>query len=132
MGKKSNDTRQCFVLMPFSGDFKNQWELAFKPAIESAGLIPWRGDEKSFGTNIIMSDVTRSISKAKLIIADLTGKNPNVMYELGLAHAAKKPVIMLAQKEEDVPFDLKHIRFLKYDNKNEAVNKKPITIQKVY
>ena len=107
--------RMCFVLMPFSKEFKNQWELAFIPAIEDANLKPWRGDEKSLGTNIIMSDVTRSISEAELIVADLTGKNPNVMYELGLAHAAKKPVILLAQDEKDIPFDIMHIRYLKYD-----------------
>lgn len=118
MTTKSYIEKMCFVLMPFSKNFKNQWELAFKPAIKDAGLRPWRGDEKTLGTNIIMRDVTRSISEAELIIADLTGKNPNVMYELGLAHAAKKPVIMLIQNEEDVPFDIMHIRYLKYDHRD--------------
>jgi len=115
MVTQSNIEKLCFVLMPFSKEFKNQWELAFKPAIEEAGMSPWRGDDKALGTNIIIRDVTRCISEAVLIIADLTGKNPNVMYELGLAHAAKKPVIMLTQNEEDIPFDIKHIRYLKYD-----------------
>nr|VFK31897.1 MAG: Tetratricopeptide repeat-containing protein [Candidatus Kentron sp. MB] len=105
----------CFVLMPFQPNFKNQWELAIEPAIREAGLAPWRGDDEHLGTNIIMRDITKSISEARLIIADLTGRNPNVMYELGLAHAAKKAVIMIAQKEEDVPFDIRHIRYLKYD-----------------
>nr|VFJ77517.1 MAG: Tetratricopeptide repeat-containing protein [Candidatus Kentron sp. FW] len=105
----------CFVLMPFQPNFKNQWEHAIVPAIREADLAPWRGDDEHLGTNIIMSDITKSISEARLIIADLTGRNPNVMYELGLAHAAKKAVIMIAQKEEDVPFDIRHIRYLKYD-----------------
>jgi len=108
----------CFVLMPFSSDFKNQWELAFVPAIESVKLTPYRGDEESLGTNMIMKDVTQSIYNAQIIVADLTGRNPNVMYELGLAHAAKKPVIMLAQSEDDIPFDIRHIRYIKYNEKD--------------
>lgn len=108
----------CFVLMPFAPEFKNQWELAFRPAIEEAGLAPWRGDEDRLGTNIIMADVTRCIADARLIVADLTHKNPNVMYELGLAHAAKKPVIMLLQEDSPVPFDVSHVRYLKYDKNN--------------
>lgn len=118
MNSLSNTEKMCFVLMPFSKVFNNQWQLAFKPAIKDAGMRPWRGDEKSLGTNTIMNDVTRSISEAELIIADLTGKNPNVMYELGLAHAAKKPVIMLTQDEKDIPFDIMHIRYLKYDDRD--------------
>lgn len=105
----------CFVLMPFSSEFKNQWELAFIPAIESLKLQPYRSDDQTLGTNMIMRDVTQCIHKARIVVADLTDRNPNVMYELGLAHAAKKPVIMLAQKDEDVPFDLRHIRYLRYD-----------------
>jgi nucleoside 2-deoxyribosyltransferase len=66
---------------------------------------------------MIIRDITKSIYDAQIIIADLTGRNPNVMYELGLAHAANKPVIMLVQSEEDIPFDVRHIRYLKYDYK---------------
>jgi hypothetical protein len=107
--------RLSFVLMPFSREFKNQWEMAIKPAIEEVGLTAWKGDEVRLGTNIIIRDVTRSIYNAIIIIADISGRNPNVMYELGLAHAAKKNVIMLTQHEEEVPFDVRHVRFLKYD-----------------
>jgi len=105
----------CFVLMPFSNEFKNQWDMAFVPAIKSVGLKPFRADEEELGTNMIMRDITKCISEASLIIADLTGRNPNVMYELGLAHSAKKPVIILTQSEGDIPFDVRHIRYLKYD-----------------
>jgi len=108
----------CFVLMPFAPEFKNQWELAFIPAIESVNLRPFRGDEEALGTNMIIKDITKSIYDARIIVADLTGRNPNVMYELGLAHAAKKPVIMLVQNHEDIPFDVMHIRYLKYDYKD--------------
>jgi len=53
--------------------------------------------------------------KAKLILADLTGKNPNVFYELGLAHAITKPAILIAESIDDVPFDLRALRILEYD-----------------
>jgi hypothetical protein len=101
--------------MPFSSQFRNQWRLAIKPAIENAGLSPRRADDEELGTNIIMRDVTSGIYNASVIVADVTGRNPNVMYELGLAHAAKKPVVILKQESEDVPFDVSHIRYLDYD-----------------
>ena len=106
----------CFTIMPFRG-FDNQWKLAFRPAIKAVGLEPLRADE-DMGANAIVRDITRCIYSARLIIADVSGRNPNVLYELGLAHAAKKPVIILVQQEEDIPFDLKHIRYLTYDALN--------------
>src|SRR5262245_55014828 len=111
----SDPKHTCFVIMPFAVDFKNQWELAIAPAITDAGLVPLRGDDVSLAAGVIMSDVTRLIYESTLIVADLSGKNPNVMYELGLAHAAQKPAIMIAQNDADVPFDLSHVRYLKYD-----------------
>lgn len=53
--------------------------------------------------------------RARLILADLSGKNPNVFYELGLAHALAKPAILVAESMDDVPFDLRALRVLKYD-----------------
>jgi hypothetical protein len=55
-------------------------------------------------------------TKTSFLIADLTGRNANVFYELGLAHALKKDVILITQKIEDVPFDLRHYRCIVYDN----------------
>lgn len=125
----------CFMMMPFSKEFKNQWGLAIRPAIEEAGLTAWRGDEDKLGTNIIIHDVTKSINDSVIVIADITGRNPNVMYELGLAHAAKKNVIMLIQNEEEAPFDVSHVRFLRYDPleltelKDELINRIKNTIK---
>lgn len=107
--------KHCFVLMPFKEDFNNPWEFAIKPAAEENGLEPFRVDDKQMAGGIITKDITRSIIKAELIIAEMTGQNPNVLYELGLAHSAKKRVIMITQKESDIPFDIKNIRYILYD-----------------
>jgi hypothetical protein len=53
-----------------------------------------------------------------LVVAELSGRNPNVMYEIGLAHAIGKPIILLTRNQEDVPFDLKALRYLFYDINN--------------
>ena len=111
----NNIDNMCFVIMPFAKEFKNQWKASIEPAIEECKLVPWRGDEDRLGTNIIIRDVTKCIAKSILVIADVTGKNPNVMYELGLAHAAKKTVIMLIQEGQSIPFDIGHVRCVKYD-----------------
>ncbi len=62
-----------------------------------------------------MEQIWEQIEKSKLLLADLSGKNPNVFYELGLAHAARKPVVFTAAQVEDVPFDLRHLRVIVYD-----------------
>jgi nucleoside 2-deoxyribosyltransferase len=62
-----------------------------------------------------MDDITNSIRKARLIVADLTGRNANVFYEVGIAHALNKPVLLMTQSIDDVPFDLRHRRALVYE-----------------
>ena len=62
-----------------------------------------------------MDQVWQGINAAKVLVAELTTRNPNVFYELGLAHAMKKPVVLVSAREEDVPFDLQHIRVIYYD-----------------
>lgn len=107
----------CVVLMPFSKEFLNQWELAVKPAIQVAGLEACRADESPLTVDV-MKGVAKSIFGAELLIADLTGNNPNVFYELGLAQAIGKRVIIICQDVETVPHDLQSQRFLKYDPDN--------------
>ncbi len=62
-----------------------------------------------------MDQVGQGIAHAKVLVAELTSRNPNVFYELGLAHALKKPVVLVSSNEADVPFDLQHIRVIYYD-----------------
>jgi hypothetical protein len=105
----------CFVMQPFGGTLGGYYESVFKPAIEQAGLTAQRADAEIFGTGKIMDQIWRGIRSAKVLVAELTSKNPNVFYELGLAHALEKPVILVSSNQEDVPFDLRHIRVILYD-----------------
>jgi hypothetical protein len=105
----------CFVLMPFAPPLGNHYSLIFEPAIKKAGLKPVRADDDIFATGKIMDQVWRGITSAKVLVAELTSRNPNVFYELGIAHALKKPVVLISRNEEDVPFDVRHIRVIYYD-----------------
>jgi nucleoside 2-deoxyribosyltransferase len=102
-------------MQPFASPFGGYYESVFKPAIEQAGLQAIRADDDIFATGKIMDQVWRGIRAASVLVAELTSKNPNVFYELGLAHALEKPVVLVASNEEDVPFDLRHIRVIVYD-----------------
>jgi hypothetical protein len=106
---------KCFVVMPF-GDAALQivYEDVVRPMIDNCGLTCERGDDV-FGSNVIMDDIRASIDAAAILVADLTGRNANVFYEVGIAHALGKPVLLLAQFIEDVPFDLRHRRVLLYE-----------------
>lgn len=106
----------CFTIMPFGGWFDDYYSAIFRPAIESVGLIPCRADDL-YRPSTIVHDIWTYTKDAKIILADLTGKNPNVFYELGLAHALAKPVILVAESIADIPFDLRALRVIEY-NKN--------------
>lgn len=104
----------CFVLMPFKEPFNAYFSKIILPAIEDCGLYAVRGDSL-FRPSTIMDDVWGGIRASKVLIAELTERNPNVFYELGLAHALSKPVILISQSMDDVPFDLRSIRVILYD-----------------
>jgi hypothetical protein len=107
----------CFTIMPFGGWFDSYYETVYVPAIEAAGLVPCRADDL-YRPSTIIHDIWAYTQNAKLVLADLSGKNANVFYELGLAHALAKPAILVTESIEDVPFDLRALRVLEY-NKNE-------------
>lgn len=109
----ANDS--CFVMQPFAAPLGDYYEKIYRPAIEKAGLRPVRADAEIFATGKIMDQVWSGINSAKVLVAELTSRNPNVFYELGLAHAMKKAVVLVSAKEDDVPFDLQHIRVIYYD-----------------
>jgi hypothetical protein len=105
----------CFVMMPFADPIGGYYKKIYEPAIEKAGLKPVRADNEIFGTGKIMDQVWTGINSAMVLVAELTTRNPNVFYELGIAHALRKPVVLVSSNEKDVPFDLHHIRVIYYD-----------------
>ncbi|GEP98119.1 hypothetical protein [Chitinophaga cymbidii] len=105
----------CFVMMPFASPIGDYYKKIYEPAIEKAGLKPIRADNEIFGVGKIIDQIWEGINTAKVLIGELTGRNANVFYELGLAHALKKPVVLISSNEGDVPFDLQHIRVIYYD-----------------
>lgn len=111
------DHKTCFVLMPFKEPFDFYFKKIIKPAVEANGFLVERGDSL-YRSTTIMDDVWNGIRKAAILVAELTERNPNVFYELGLAHALSKPVVLISEKMEDVPFDLRSIRVLLYDRKH--------------
>lgn len=115
--KPAAPKESCFTIMPFGGWFDDYYESVYKPAIEASGLKPKRADDL-YRPSTIVTDIWSYTKAAKLVLADLTGKNPNVFYELGLAHALAKPVVLVAESMSDVPFDLRALRVIEYD-KNE-------------
>jgi hypothetical protein len=102
-----------FVLMPFSADFDDVYQFGIKPACVEAGGYCERVDEQIFEGNIL-ERIYNQIGKADLIVADMTGRNPNVFYEVGYAHGLRKRVILLTQNSDDIPFDLKHYPHIVY------------------
>ena len=104
----------CFYLCPFSEPFNTIYKDHIIKVLTAEGFTVERADE-IFGTQPIIDDIWESINSASLIIADVTGRNPNVMYEVGIAHAVGKPVVIITQDINDVPFDLKHYRCLIYE-----------------
>src|SRR5687768_2946466 len=115
-----NDTTSprpfCFVLMPFSSEFDDIYNLGIKDACKEAGTYCERVDEQIFNESIL-DRVFNQIAKADVVIADMTGKNPNVFYEVGYAHALGKTTILLTQRTEDIPFDLKHFPHIVYNSR---------------
>lgn len=102
-----------FVLMPFDPKFDDIYKFGIKGAAEDAGAYAERIDDQIF-TEGILERVFNQINKADVVVADMTGRNPNVFYEVGYAHALGRIVLLLTQSADDIPFDLKHHQHLVY------------------
>lgn len=102
-----------FVLMPFSENLKGIYEDHIKSVATSLELKVARADD-FFSVGSVMKDIWTAICVSRIIIADCTSRNPNVFYEIGLAHTIGKTVVLITQNSEDVPFDLKHYRYILY------------------
>lgn len=103
-----------FVLMPFLNDLEPVYEDHIKSVAEKLNLSVARADD-FFTTHAIIDDIWTGIYKSKVVVADCTGRNPNVFYEIGISHTLGKPVVLLSQDIADVPFDVQHRRCIVYD-----------------
>jgi hypothetical protein len=114
------DQPLCFVVMPFRAELNFFYLYLRRHLHEKHGLRVERADHKIL-TVPLLEKIREQIVQAKVLIADITGRNPNVFYELGLAHALEKPVILLTQdKAEEVPTDIRHLEFIRYDLGHDA------------
>ena len=114
-GVAVDSSETCFVMMPFAEPLGGYYTTIYQPAIKKAGLTAVRADTDIFGTGKIIDQIWAGINSAKVLVAELTGRNPNVLYELGLAHALRKPVVLVSSNEGDVPFDVRHVRVIYYE-----------------
>jgi len=119
--RKRAPSKQCFVIMPFSATEScsaREWTEVFrelvKPTVERAGLSYACERSKPRLGNII-EDILDALNRADVVIADVTDRNPNVFYELGVRHAIRDATILIAQRLEDVPFDLQQLPVHVYD-----------------
>jgi ActR/RegA family two-component response regulator len=116
-----------FVLMPFAPEYKDVYEDVVKKVIENEGLACIRADDL-FKPHRIMNDIRRCIREAKFIAADLSGKNPNVFYEVGMAHAVGQTVLLLTQSMDDVPPKLRDVRCIMYEDTLEGAKRLGVAI----
>jgi len=104
----------CFVVMPFAGLWDEYYTQIHEPGIKAAGLVPLRADEV-FRAGSVLQDIVALLSRASVVLADLSENNRNVHYELGLAHALGKPTVLVAPKGVPLFFDVTQERMLTYD-----------------
>ena len=104
--------------MPFADETANHvYESIVKPLCSDLGYDVVRADEYAT-TKVIYDEIVQSIQDAAIVIVDISGMNPNVMYELGIAHAFRQPstIILTYDKADSIPFDIKHFRINVYEN----------------
>jgi hypothetical protein len=106
------------AMMPFDAGFNDVY-AAIRQAAENAGLRCRRADD-IWENPAIIQDVVSLIDRSRVIVCDCTGRNPNVFYEAGIAHTLGREVILITQSEHDIPFDLRHLRYICYLNNAEG------------
>lgn len=108
------------VMMPFDASFDNVYSTLRRTA-EAVGLRCRRADD-IWENPAVIQDVVSLIDRSSVIICDCTHRNPNVFYEIGIAHTLGREVILITQVEADIPFDLRHLRYVHYLNNGEGLD----------
>jgi hypothetical protein len=134
--EQANATKTCFVIGPISdvegydvGHFALVYAHLIKPACALAGYDAVRSDDGR-GANDIVIGILRKILTSDIVLCDLSSKNPNVMYELGIRHAFNKPVVLIKDHKTARVFDIQGLRTYEYDE-NLRVDRVQKDIQQV-
>lgn len=123
--QQSQFRSDIFMVMPFREPYNAVYQTVIRPVAGGLNLSIRRGDEFASVRGVVMKEVWAAINGCRLIIADISEVNANVFYELGIAHTVGKPAILLtqAQSPEEVPFDVRHLRYISYRNTIEGGEK---------
>jgi len=114
------EQKDCFIIMPIAdadgypkGHFGHVYDNIIKPSCEQAGYNPMRADEVK-ETNLIHLDILKKLIEAPIAICDLSNRNPNVLFELGIRQAFDKPVVLIQEEGTPKIFDITPLRYLEY------------------
>ena len=113
LAKAGQAWARIFVAMPFQDDLKPVYSQHIRKVADELAVSCKRGDD-FFSTHNIMDDVWSAIYHCDMCIVDCTGRNPNVFYELGIAHTLGRKTALIAQSLDDIPFDVRHLRIIIY------------------
>jgi len=123
--------------MPFSAtqrctteEWTNIFENVHKPAIIGSRLS-YKCERSIIRTGALIKNILMQLNQADVVLADLTDMNPNVFYELGVRHTLKNRTILVSQKMDDVPSDLKPYGVITYNTTPNGVNKYKKEISKI-
>ena len=107
------------AMMPFHPSFAPVYET-LKRTAQSVGMRCRRADD-IWENPAVIQDVVSLIDRSRVVICDCSTRNPNVFYEIGIAHSLGREVILITQSPDDIPFDLRHLRYVPYLNNNEGL-----------
>ncbi len=107
------------AMMPFDAGFNPVYD-SIRQAADASGLRCRRADD-IWENAAIIQDVVALIDRSRVVVCDCTGRNPNVFYEAGIAHTLGRDVILITQNDNDIPFDLRHLRYIRYLNNGEGL-----------
>ena len=106
---------KAFVVMEFGEPYDSLYAKVIKPACNSSGFDAERADDV-YRPGVVLQDITTALESSDVVIAEITPANANVFYEVGYAHARKTPTVLLAKRDERLPFDVSGYRTIFYDD----------------
>jgi hypothetical protein len=120
-----------FVIMPFASQYDPVYRQIIRPLVERLKLRCVRGDEFASARGSVIEEVWAALNGCQLVIADLSGSNTNVLYELGIAHTLNKSAILITQSDrpEDVPFDVRHLRYIQYRSDETGLDRLTVDLE---